>query len=227
MTSVDEYKFDSNFDVIKNLQEGMYSNRLLTHDLVRMKYDTLDFNYMHPENTEKKVTEDDDPERCQAGGVQGQCRIKKLKGSDYCVIHAGGQKQTLENENKRMYRLTKYRARLDELGSDSQIKGLREEIGLLRIVMEEIINSCHDTQTLLASTHKITDTAVKIEKLVTSCNRLEKSLGNYLDKNDVIQLGNEIVSIISEEVSDKSAIEKIAARMVAVIERMTSSEEKD
>ena len=58
MTSVDEYKFDSNFDVIKNLQEGMYANRLLTHDLVRMKYDTLDFNYMHPENTEQTVTED-------------------------------------------------------------------------------------------------------------------------------------------------------------------------
>ena len=56
MTSVDEYKFDSNFDVIKNLQAGMYSNRLLTHDLVRMKYDTLDFNYMHPENTEITVT---------------------------------------------------------------------------------------------------------------------------------------------------------------------------
>ena len=59
MTAVDEYKFYSNFDVIKNLQEGMYSNRLLTHDLVRMKYDTLDFNYMHPENTEKQVTEDE------------------------------------------------------------------------------------------------------------------------------------------------------------------------
>ena len=58
MTSVDEYKFESNFDVIKNLQAGMYSNRLLTHDLVRMKYDTLDFNYMHPENTEQLVTED-------------------------------------------------------------------------------------------------------------------------------------------------------------------------
>ena len=60
MTSVDEYKFESNFDVIKNLQSGMYSNRLLTHDLVRMKYDTLDFNYMHPENTEQLVTEDVD-----------------------------------------------------------------------------------------------------------------------------------------------------------------------
>ena len=34
MTAVDSYGFSSNFDVIKNLTEGMYSNRLLTHDLV-------------------------------------------------------------------------------------------------------------------------------------------------------------------------------------------------
>ena len=56
MNSVDEYFFTSNFDVLDNLKNGMYSNRLLTHDLVRMKYETLDFNYMHPENTEQQVT---------------------------------------------------------------------------------------------------------------------------------------------------------------------------
>ena len=46
----------TNFDVLRNLQNGMYANRLLTHDLVRMKYDTLDFNYMNPENLEQSVT---------------------------------------------------------------------------------------------------------------------------------------------------------------------------
>ena len=46
MTAVDSYSFSSNFDVLQNLSKGMYSNRLLTHDLVRMKYDTLDFNLL-------------------------------------------------------------------------------------------------------------------------------------------------------------------------------------
>jgi len=55
MTSVDSYGFSSNFDVIKNLTEGMYSNRLLTHDLVRMKYETLDFNYLNPEDMKTKT----------------------------------------------------------------------------------------------------------------------------------------------------------------------------
>ena len=56
MTAVDEYKFTSNFDIVENLSKGMYANRLLTHDLVRMKYDTLDFNYLNPENLEQQVT---------------------------------------------------------------------------------------------------------------------------------------------------------------------------
>ena len=55
LVSVDSYKFTSNFDVVENLRNGMYANRLLTHDIVRMKWDTLDFNYVNPENLDKKV----------------------------------------------------------------------------------------------------------------------------------------------------------------------------
>ena len=46
MTSVEQFEFISNFDVLDNLAKGMYANKLMTHDLVRMKYDTVDFNYM-------------------------------------------------------------------------------------------------------------------------------------------------------------------------------------
>ena len=48
MTAVSAYSFSSNFDVLENLTAGMYANRLLTHDLIRMKYDTLDFNMHDP-----------------------------------------------------------------------------------------------------------------------------------------------------------------------------------
>ena len=59
MTAVDEYKFSSNFDVLQNLTKGMYSNRLLTHDLVRMKYDTLDFNIHDPADLGEEKTTDE------------------------------------------------------------------------------------------------------------------------------------------------------------------------
>ena len=55
MTAVDSYQFSSNFDVLKNLQNGMYANRLLTHDLIRMKYDTLDFNLVNKLALNQKI----------------------------------------------------------------------------------------------------------------------------------------------------------------------------
>jgi hypothetical protein len=44
MVAVDDYTFSSNFDVLENLSKGMYTNTLLTHDLVRMTYDRLQFD---------------------------------------------------------------------------------------------------------------------------------------------------------------------------------------
>ena len=60
MPAVDEYQFNSNFDVLQNLQSGMYSNRLLTHDLVRMRYDTLDFNLVNKSALSAKITVNSD-----------------------------------------------------------------------------------------------------------------------------------------------------------------------
>ena len=56
MTAVSAYSFSSNFDVLENLTAGMYANRLLTHDLVRMKYDTLDFNSYDPSSLGEKTS---------------------------------------------------------------------------------------------------------------------------------------------------------------------------
>ena len=74
MTAVDSYEFSSNFDVLQNLTKGMYSNRLLTHDLVRMKYDTLDFNIHDPENLEETVTK-------VADGTTEVVNVKKMADS--------------------------------------------------------------------------------------------------------------------------------------------------
>ena len=55
MVAVDSYSFSSNFDVIQNLQKGMYTNTLLTHDLVRMKYDKLQFDLYNQEEMGAEV----------------------------------------------------------------------------------------------------------------------------------------------------------------------------
>ena len=96
MTAVDEYKFSSNFDVLQNLTKGMYSNRLLTHDLVRMKYDTVDFNIHDPVNLEETVTKDE-----KTGGTE-VLSVKKMsaeaKNFSDNFTHLGKGKLCSENQ---------------------------------------------------------------------------------------------------------------------------------
>tara|TARA_Y100000296_G_scaffold36472_1_gene42188 strand:- start:2011 stop:3915 length:1905 start_codon:yes stop_codon:yes gene_type:complete len=49
--SVTEFHVVHTFDTVRNLGLGMYANRVLTHDLVRMKWSKNDFHYVTPEET--------------------------------------------------------------------------------------------------------------------------------------------------------------------------------
>jgi len=74
MTAVDSYQFSSNFDVIENLQKGMYTNTLLTHDLVRMTYEKLEFDYFSGDDQGSEVIIDE-----ETGGVEVKDYAKAAK----------------------------------------------------------------------------------------------------------------------------------------------------
>jgi hypothetical protein len=96
MTAVDEYKFSSNFDVVQNLSKGMYSNRLLTHDLVRMKYDTLDFNIHDPAELEEEVTVDEKTGMTEVKNVRKMSAEAKNFSDNF--THLGKGKLCTENQ---------------------------------------------------------------------------------------------------------------------------------
>ena len=168
------------------------------------------------------IKRDDDPKRCQGVSKHGQCRFEKEDGSEYCMKH-GGHHAANNKEKKDLsnYRLTKYQGRLAEMKDSGKLFSLRDEIGILRIMLEEIINhvSNTDISNLIAYSPKIADIATRIEKLVLSCNKLDKELGDYLDRKAVIQMAIEIVSIISEFVTDTDKLEEIANRIAEVLGR--------
>lgn len=161
----------------------------------------------------------DDPEKCEHSG----CINKRLEGVQFCAFHGGNRQLSVqENQNLRTYRLAKFQAQLDKFASQPNIKNLRDEIAILRIMMEERLNSLSSPLEIMAHTHTISDLCMKIEKLVTSCHKLEKSMGNYLDKTAVIQLGMEIVQIITKYVKDGDAIDAIAKELASAIDRVAS-----
>ncbi len=165
-----------------------------------------------------KRVADDSPIRCQGKFAFGQCPYEKTPGSEYCQMHGG---QIAVNKaakaDLRMYRIAKWQSRINEVADHEGVKSLREEIGILRVIMEETMGMCNDSSTLLLYSSKISDTAMKLEKLISSCHRLEASTGVLLDKQAALQIASTIVEIIGRYVTDEDAVNAVAEEVIAVI----------
>lgn len=153
----------------------------------------------------KRWTKNDPPEsRCDFNITNGdQCGNLAEPGVTRCGMH-GANKQLGSQENKslRLYRLAKFQTRVNDFSDHSKIKSLREEIAILRVLLEEKINHCDDTHSLLMSSGPISDLIMKIEKVVASCHRLESSLGNLLDKTRIKQIANELLNSVANRVNE-------------------------
>jgi hypothetical protein len=154
-------------------------------------------------------------DRCDATVKSGQCPYIKQNETNYCMMHGANIGIIVEQEKtRRNYQLTRWKERVEQFADNDQIKSLREEIGIMRMVMEEILNKCDGATDLLLMSHRIGDVVMKIEKLVVSCDKLEGRMGLLLSKRAVIQLAGQYVQIINNYVADPEVIEKISLDMV-------------
>lgn len=161
----------------------------------------------------------DDPRRCQGvKPLEGQCSNKAVEGSNFCPAHGGNrgaQKQV--KKELRNYRLAQFKSRLDELGNNDNMINLRDEIAILRILIEEKMNMCKDTHDLILMSGPLSDLIMKVEKIVTSCNRLESKLGGLLDRTKILQFAQTIVQIIGKYVKDEESLDKIAEEIFTTL----------
>lgn len=160
----------------------------------------------------ERVKDPADPRRCQANDNNGQCHIVSCEGSQYCSRHGGAivihQQAKAEN---RMYRLGKWRAAVSRFQDHDQLKSLREEIGIMRMMIDERMAGCQDAQELLMVSGPLGDMVSRVEKLVLSCNKIETHLSGILDKTQALQLGQEMVEILGkwlDMIADKDTIIK-------------------
>ena len=162
-----------------------------------------------------RVKELDDPNRCQFNTGKGQCQIIKQEGSPFCKVHQSSS--IVEQTKQRMYRIQKYQSRINELTDHDQVKSLREEIGVTRMMLEQIINRCDDPMDLIYNSSRISALVMNIEKLVTSCHRLEQSTGGLLDKTKLLNVASQFIEIVNQEVNDAAVIENIANRFLKAL----------
>jgi hypothetical protein len=162
--------------------------------------------------------EPDDPNRCQSNDRTGQCRYRRQEPHQYCPRHLASQRTNIEREKVRNYQLTKFKARVNEFADNNQIKSLREEIGILRMTLEEVLNACQNTHQLMLQSNVIQSLVLNIERLVNSCHKLEESTNFLLDRTSIITLSSRMINLISLHVSDPEILEKISDDLLLEIE---------
>jgi hypothetical protein len=178
-----------------------------------------------------RVTDPADPRRCKASAKTEQCWNVADEGFDYCRSHARHVANP-HGEQRRQYQLTqaRLRGRLNQKTDHDEIKSLREEIGLTRILIEELFNSAKDQNELLQKSATFIGLAQTLERLIKTSHQIEQNLGMLLSKPTIIVMAQNIVQILNEELQGidgyEKRIDKIHGRMFDTIEAATNTEEQ-
>jgi hypothetical protein len=170
-----------------------------------------------------KITSDDDPRRCQRSTAHGQCRHVRIEGSEFCQMHVAGQASALKQEMARQYNVTRWKAKIDHFAGHSDFKSLREEIGVLRLLMETALNKCETDMDLLLYSNHISGMAMKIKEALVAAHKLESAMGMLLDRAATMQLTGEIVDIIGRYVDDEEKIRNIITDINASLVRIEAA----
>lgn len=166
----------------------------------------------------ERVEHLDSPDRCQGMAGSNQCQYKKVGDSDYCALHGGNISiQKAQQSAMKMYNLAQWESSVGKFASSSHIKSLRAEIGIIRVIIERKLVACKDDEDLLLRSSSISDLIMKAGKLVEQCDRIDFRLGQTLDREQLLQLGERIVELVSEFLTDPDALKAFAGRLVGVM----------
>ena len=178
------------------------------------------------------VCEADDPNRCQAMTAKGQCRRKgaelpRGQFATYCRIHNGNMSQLhAQKDDQRTYIVAKFQSELDSKRRDPNIKNLRDDVAVLRFMLETKLNSCQTKNDLLLNIGPITELTTRIQSVVTACHKLDTAMGQYLDKQQVVTFAGEVIDVVSKYVSP-DILKNIVADLQSAIWRIENAVQTD
>jgi hypothetical protein len=132
---------------------------------------------------------------------------------DFLDLLARLQASVAPSAQETQYKIKRWQEEILTFFSSEKIHSLRGEIGVLRLIIEEQLNRCHDAVDLVNNARPIMANVQKVEKLVVSCNRIEQSMGLLLSEPAAIAFGQELVTILKEHITDGSIIEAIMQQM--------------
>lgn len=179
---------------------------------------------IHNQNNEHpltKVTDPADPWRCQSNTPNGQCWNRAVIEGKSCMMHGGGnQLKIQEKASLDMYLVDTFKARIARQKSHPESRSLANEIAVLRMTLEMKLNSCETDSDLVLAAASIGDLVLKIDKVVNSCHKLERNMGQHLDKAILLQFAGEVVGLIGNTCKDKEEVRAIGDGIMDIIKNM-------
>lgn len=176
-------------------------------------------------STMTRVRDLDDPNRCThtPKDGSGQCMMKAVEGGDRCPPHGGGrQLQIMKKEQLRAYAKNRWSAEIKSNANDSEIKSLREELGISRIMLNQLLDRCKDSHDLLMMSGPI-DTFLKTINLIQKTSHsIEKDLNNTVGPEALAEFANSLFDIIMDEVEDANVIDRITLKLGRALRKAQS-----
>lgn len=168
------------------------------------------------ENIERVA--ENDPNRCQGVTAFGQCQAKAIPGLRFCTMHAARGREVQKENVHRNYLLGKWQAKVEQKKCSPDLKNLRDEIAILRMLLEERLQQCESPTDLLLHGSAISDLTLKIKAMVESCHKLEEKMGNVLDRQQILDFASRIITILGNELSGQDTIlDKISNKILVAI----------
>lgn len=176
----------------------------------------------------ERVTDPFDPLRCQSGHSNQQCWYKAHNGTKYCPRHGGvaASPNAAIKKQRWNYRLGKWQAKVQEFASSPVLKSLREEIGILKTLLEETVVKCNDSHELLFASQSIVLLVNNIKEVIQASQKLEAQLGQQLSQSELFAIAEELVKVIIETVPDPQVCEQLANKIGITLTRSLTSKDQ-
>ncbi len=118
-----------------------------------------------------------------------------------------------------MYHLQQWKKRVDQFSGHADIKNLNEEVGIIRMMLEETLNKCEDSDGLLQHAGRITAMIDKVQTLIATKDKMESRAA--LAPELLSRLAAEWVQIICIYVTDEKQLEELSGRLTHSLEQQT------
>jgi hypothetical protein len=175
-----------------------------------------------PTNPDLRKVAADSPNRCQAVAASGnQCQLIKVEGSDYCIMHGGATyRRDKGRENIKLFNLAVWQARLEQQKDHPQIKTLNNEVGILRILVENKINACKNDTDLVIHSQGISDLIMKLTALVGAATKLDEQMKRSLNKSQVEVYTAQVIEILARHIPNPEVLEAVAIDLQKAMESL-------